>query len=185
MIRRVVIYGNGGSGKSTLARTLAITMRAAHVELDALAFTGDYEPVDPAVLRRAFEDAIGADRWVVEGMHRDELTRALQDADAFVWLDLPLRTVARRLVQRVLVQLVTGRRRHGRRTTLRSARRLELPFVRKTVASHARRRAHGARLVALASSRGVTGVHLRSARQARRWVRDVVDDQRRDVDVVP
>ena len=172
-MRRAVIYGNGGAGKSTLACALADAIGGDAIELDAIAFVGAYEHVDPAVLRAEFESAIASARWVVEGMHRDELKLALAEADTFVWLDLPRRTIARRLIWRLVGQLVAKRQRHGRRTTLASVRSLEVPFIRKTLVGHERRRAHGRTLSVLASRRGVTVVRLTSARAAKRWLRTI------------
>jgi hypothetical protein len=172
-VERVVVYGNGGSGKSTLARAVATAIGADAIEIDAIAFVGEYEHVDPSVLRPRFERALAARRWVVEGMHRDELHLALDRADTFVWLDLPRRTIARRLAGRTLVHLLTGRKRHGRRVTLGTIRRRELPFLRKTLSNHERRRAHGSSFLAAAAERGVTAVHLTSARRARRWLAEV------------
>ena len=173
-VRRVVIYGNGGTGKSTLARALAAALGGPHVEIDGLAFTDDYAHVALEDLRAAFSDAITAhERWVVEGVHRDELTMALEQADTFVWLDLPRRTATRRLVTRIVLHLVTRRVRHGQRTTLRTLRRREVPFVRKTIAAHARRRAHGEAFSTLAARCGVDVVRLTSARHVRRWLREI------------
>ncbi|HUP86836.1 MAG TPA: AAA family ATPase [Acidimicrobiales bacterium] len=170
-MRRVVVYGNGGSGKSTLARALATALGGEAIEIDAIAFDGDYQHVEPTVLRARFESALASDRWVVEGMHRDELSVALEKADTFVWLDLPRHTVARRLIGRVLHQLVSKRERHGRRTTFASLRHREVPFIRKTLVNHERRRHHGRAFTDLASLQGAAVIHLTSATKAERWLR--------------
>ena len=172
-MRRVVVYGNGGAGKSTLARTVADAMGGTHIELDVLAFSDDYAHVAMADLRAGVLLAIAADRWVAEGMHRDELDVALEKADTFVWLDLPRRTIARRLGGRVVTQLVTGRRRHGQRTTVRSLRNREVPFVRKTITGHDRRRVHGEAFSTRAAARGVAVVHLTTPHAVRRWTRQI------------
>lgn len=38
---KIVIYGNSGSGKSTLAKNLAEKYRAAHLDLDTIAWKSD------------------------------------------------------------------------------------------------------------------------------------------------
>lgn len=172
-MRRVVIYGNGGSGKSTVSGALASALGAKAIEIDGIAFDGEYRHVEPTVLRARFESALASNRWVVEGMHRDELSVALKQADTFVWLDLPRRTIARRLIGRVLRQWITKRERHGQRTTLATLRRREVPFIRKTLRSHERRRQHGRKFVEEASSQGVAVIHLTAARKAKRWIRQV------------
>jgi adenylate kinase family enzyme len=158
LVERVVVYGSSGAGKSTLAAPVAAAIRGAHVELDALAFDEGFRHVDQAVLRQRFADVIARSaRWVVEGMHRDQLAVALAEADTFVWLDLPRRTVAHRLLRRYKNE----------------PRRRELAFVVKSIASHPRRRRHGKAFAATAPDRGVGVVHLTSARAATTWARDL------------
>lgn len=170
-VRKVVVYGSSGAGKSAFASELARSLHLEHVEIDVLAYDKDGRHVAHELLRKRFERALEADAWVVEGMHRDELTRALQSADMFVWLDYSKGVVARRLCGRLLRQLVLCKRRHGRRTTARSAVERELPFIRKTLRSYDRRRGHGGALIAGAIGLGIQTHQPRSPADARRLMR--------------
>ena len=164
------MYGSSGVGKSTFAGCLARAVGAEHIEIDLLAYDPAGVHVPQELLRERFEEAIGVDRWVVEGMHRDQLHRALEQSDAFVWLDYPRHVVGRRLIGRMLRQLLLREQRHGRRTTLRSAWQRELPFVAKTLRSYPRRRDHGHDLAARATALGLRVERLPSPRAARRWL---------------
>lgn len=154
-VRRAVVYGSSGAGKSTFAFALASHCEIAHVEIDLLAYDNNGAHVEQELLRERFEHAIAGDGWVVEGMHRDQLYRALASADTFVWLDYPKASVARRLSARLLRQLVLRQQRHGRRTTPVSALRRDLPFIRKTLTNFERRREHGEALAAKATALGL------------------------------
>jgi adenylate kinase family enzyme len=122
--------------------------------------------VDQELLQRRFEEAIAADAWVVEGMHRDQLYRALEDADAFVWLDYPKLVVAWRLTRRLLGQFILRTERHGRRTSVASAWERDVPFIRKAIRNHERRRQHGTALAERARVLGLEVERITSPRRA-------------------
>ena len=172
-MRRVVVYGSSGVGKSTFASELARSHRLKHVEIDLLAYDSEGAHVEHELLRERFHQALAAEAWVVEGMHRDELYRALRSADTFVWLDYPKAVVARRMSVRLLRHLIFRQRRHGRRVTVRSALKRELPFIRKTLASYERRRTHGQALMNEAAALGLRRHHPRSPSEAGRLVRSM------------
>ena len=165
---RVVVYGSSGAGKSRLAAELARRTGGDHVEIDLLAFDAAGDHVDPSELCRRFAAATPPDgRWVVEGMHRDQLEAALAHADLFVWLDVGRRTIARHLVARTLRHLVTRRPRHGRAVTVASVLRADARFIAKSVRRVPDRRRHAQRLAALAAAaHGGPVVHLTSSRDA-------------------
>ena len=169
----MVVYGSSGAGKSSLAARIAAVIDAAHVEIDVLAYDEAAVRVEQSELRHRFATASRVERWVVEGMHRDQLTAAIPSADLLIWLDLPRRTIARRLVFRMISHLVTGRPRHGRRVTFRSVVGREVPFIVKSVRSVPRRRRHGRALNDLAKDAGVEVLHLTSASAAHRYLRGV------------
>lgn len=172
-MRRAVVYGSGGAGKSTFASELARQRQIAHIEIDLLAFDSNGIHVPQELLRERFEGAIAADGWVVEGMHRDQLYRALDAADIFVWLDYSKAVVVRRLGARLFRQLVLRRERHGRKTSARSALDRELPFMRKTLRNHGRRRVHGEALAVKATSLGVRVQRVSSPSGASRLLRSL------------
>jgi adenylate kinase family enzyme len=140
-LRRILVYGNSGSGKSTAAARLAGTLQVPHVEIDVLAFDHRRRPVDFDLLGSRIRAALASDGWMLEGMHRDELRRAMSRADTFIWLDTPLRIVATRLARRSLGLLLRRQQRHGRAVTIRSWARAELPFLVGALRKHGLRRA--------------------------------------------
>jgi len=100
--QRIVVLGNTSSGKSTMAAHLANLIGGKHVELDALYWLPNWtESETPAFQSRIREAIEGQPRWASSGNY---ITRAQDilwpEADTLVWLDLPLRTVLRRVVAR-------------------------------------------------------------------------------------
>lgn len=171
-VRRVVVYGSSGSGKSVFASQLAALGLEPHVEIDVLAYD-DGIHVEQAELQQRFGSFITGDTWVVEGMHRDQLEVAIPRADVFVWIDIPRRIVTYRLVTRTLRHALRRHPRHGRRVSLHSLVRRELPFIIKSVRSVPRRQEHARRLADLARASDVEVVQLSSSRTVRAWVQEL------------
>ena len=94
---RLHIIGGGGSGKTTLARRLAALHDVPHVELDVA------DTVAPP-------DTDGG--WVTEGIFIFGVEPLLAAADTILWLDLPWRVAARRIVWRHLYLSAAGRNPH-------------------------------------------------------------------------
>lgn len=145
-----------------MAVRLASSLAVPHVEIDALAYDPQRAPVAFEALEACFGSAIESDGWVVEGMHRDQLRSALLVADTFVWVDLTRARVAVNLLRRSVWLLASRRERHGRRVTLSSMVRDEMPFIRKTVRRHGDRKKYGEQFLADAAERGLTVAHLRT-----------------------
>ncbi|MCO6011063.1 hypothetical protein NE236_39520 [Actinoallomurus purpureus] len=164
---RVLIAGISGAGKTTLARWLSEQHGLPRYELDALHHGPGW------VKRPAFESDVkefsARDRWVTE----DQYHRALGDllwerADTVVWLDLPRRTVMWRVVRRSIVRSVTRRPLwNGNRESFRDWLDADHP-IRWAWSQYDRRRRETAERAARHPA--VTVVHLRTARQARRWL---------------
>jgi hypothetical protein len=80
-----------------------------HVELDALNWGPNWTDVSAEVLRARVEQALSSSGWVVDGSYHGKLgDSVLERADFIVWLDLPFRTVARRIWSRTLRRIRTG-----------------------------------------------------------------------------
>ena len=128
--RRILVAGTSGSGKTTLAVRIAAVLEVPHVEIDSLFHGPSW------TRRRSFEEDVrrfsGESCWVTEWQY-DSVRALLADrADLLVWLDLPRRTVMRRVVQRTIVRRL-------RRQTLWNGN-IEPPL--RTIFHLHRRRAH-------------------------------------------
>lgn len=111
--RRIHIIGGSGSGKSTLARAIASSRALPVYDLDAVAYEHGAGVKRSLDARRADVRRIaGQPGWVTEGIFlwwTDELLRA---ADVILWLDLPWRIGARRVVIRHARASIAGTNRH-------------------------------------------------------------------------
>ncbi|WP_063786309.1 MFS transporter [Streptomyces acidiscabies] len=170
-LRRIVVGGISGAGKTTLASSLARALDIPHIEMDAL-YHG------PGWTHRAqFPDDVErvtrAPAWICDAQYHWVVGDLLGErADTFVWLDLPRRTVMRRVLRRSVVRAATGRELwHGNRETWRSMLRNPHHPLRWAWSQHATRRTETAAYLALHP--GLTVVRLTSAGQARQWLRSV------------
>ena len=65
LVRRVVVIGTTGSGKSTLAERLAAQTGLRVIELDALFWGKDWQPVPLDLFRHRVERETKGDGWIV------------------------------------------------------------------------------------------------------------------------
>jgi adenylate kinase family enzyme len=106
-VRRVSVVGNSGSGKSTLARELAASLGVPHLELDSVFHQPGWEPLAQDEFRRLVTARAGEDGWVIDGNYSAVRPIVWARADTVVWLDLPKRTVMRRVAWRTVRRAVT------------------------------------------------------------------------------
>lgn len=115
-MRRIAIVGPAGSGKTTLARQLADGLGLTHIELDHLYHRSGWREVPPEQFRTDLVAAMAAASggWVVCGNYQSR-AQGLHTgaADTIVWLDLPRRTVMRRLILRTVRRTVTREKPFG------------------------------------------------------------------------
>jgi len=106
-MRRVAVIGTTGSGKSWLAERLAERVGLRVIELDALFWGRDWQPVPVDLFRHRVERETGDDGWVVVGNYGQVRDLVWRPADTLVWLDLPLPLVMGRLLRRTVKRAVT------------------------------------------------------------------------------
>jgi adenylate kinase family enzyme len=107
-VRRVSVIGSAGSGKSTLASSLARAMGVPFLELDSVFHQAGWTPLPEPEFRRRVAAAVRGESWVVDGSYSAVRDLVWARADTVLWLDLPKRTVMRRIVWRTL-RRVAGR----------------------------------------------------------------------------
>jgi adenylate kinase family enzyme len=117
--RRIVVKGTSGAGKTTFAVEAAERLGLTFVELDAIHHGPNWSAPTAeefqSRVRRAMAEA--SDGWVIDGNYDSKLGHLVVDeADAIVWLDLPLLIkvgrVCRRSIPRIRnrVELWNGNR---------------------------------------------------------------------------
>lgn len=95
------MVGTSGAGKSTLARALAGRLGADFLELDSVFHQADWTPLPTEEFRRRVSAAAAGERWVIDGNYTSKVRDLVwARADTVVWLDLPRRTVMRRIIWR-------------------------------------------------------------------------------------
>jgi adenylate kinase family enzyme len=79
-----------------------------YVELDAIFHQPGWTPLPAEQFRRRVTAIASGDGWVIDGNYTAVLPLVWERADSVVWLDLPRRTVMRRIIWRS-VRRVAGR----------------------------------------------------------------------------
>ena len=107
-MQRVSVVGTSGVGKSTVSRELARRLGASWLELDSVYHQAGWTPLDTAEFRARVAAVAAGERWVIDGGYSAVRDLVWARADTVVWLDLPRRTVMRRISCRTL-RRVAGR----------------------------------------------------------------------------
>lgn len=105
-MQRVVIVGTTGAGKTTFGQALASKLSTTFTELDALYWRVNWTPAEDFVLQ--VEQALKAEKWVVDGNYSKVQGLVFARADTVIWLDYSFGAKLWRLFRR------TCRRAFGR-----------------------------------------------------------------------
>lgn len=125
-MRRVSIVGSPGSGKTTVGRRLAAHLEVPFVELDAIVHQPGWTELPRDEFRARVGELVAEDGWVVDGNYSAVQDLVWARADTVVWLDLPRRTVMRRVVMRTVRRAFTRERLwNGNREPLTNFYRLD------------------------------------------------------------
>lgn len=102
-----MIVGTTGSGKSTLAKKISEKHGLKRIELDAIHWLPDWKEIDKQEFLRLTDQAIQAERWVVDGNYRAVRDIIWQKAEAIIWLDYSFPRNFWQLFSRSICRLVT------------------------------------------------------------------------------
>ena len=108
-MQRVSVVGPSGSGKTTVATRISNLLGLPHLELDAIHWQPNWTPLGIDALRDRVAEFTDGDRWVVDGNYSSVRDLITPKADTVVWLRYRRALVMRRLVQRSVRRVISGR----------------------------------------------------------------------------
>ncbi len=171
---RVIVIGNTCAGKSTLAREIAETLDLRFVDLDALFWKPDWQQTECAEFREKIVEATAGTGWVVAGNYVEHRDLFWGRADHIIWLDIQLRLVLKRVVQRSYRRWRTQELLWGtNREDLASHLKLwdpEASLLSWAVKNHTVRRKDFAAAMVDERWRRATFLRFRSNEDARTWL---------------
>lgn len=104
--RRIAVHGASGSGKTSFAASIAHRLNVPVLELDSIYHQPHWTPLELGEFRTLVTGFTDQSEWVCEGNYRAVRDIVWARADLIVILDLPRRTVMRRLVARTTRRLL-------------------------------------------------------------------------------
>ncbi len=172
--RRIVVVGTSGSGKTTMARRLAEALGVPHVELDALHWGPGWTPPPIEEFRQETAQALSGETWTTDGNYGGVRDIVWSRADTLVWLDYALPVVLWRVTSRTILRIATRQELwHGNRESLRTSFLSRDSIILWALTTYHRRRREYPTLFRRPEYSHLQVVHLRSVRQARRWLEEV------------
>ena len=171
------MVGTSGAGKSTLAAGLARALDADFLELDSVFHQPGWVPLPREEFRRRVAAAAAGERWVFVGNYTSQVKDLVwARADTVVWLDLPRRTVMRRIIWRSFrraagrVELWNGNRERWRNFFALDKEESVIAWAWQT---YAPRRERYLAAMADAGNSHLEFVRLTSPGQVRRFLQDL------------
>lgn len=98
--QRIVVIGSTCAGKSTLGADLAERLSVRFIDLDALYWAPNWQPVPLDEFRRRVDKATKASGWVLAGSYSSQWDISWARAEAVVWLDIALLSIVARIMKR-------------------------------------------------------------------------------------
>jgi hypothetical protein len=146
-----------------------------HVEFDALFWEANWTEAPTDVFRDRVARATAGDGWVACGYYSRSQDVVWPRADTLVWLDPPLRVIARRAIQRTVWRSLrrTDLWGSGNREKLSNLWNKDESLFLWAKREHARRIEQFTAAIASPAASHLTVVRLRSPSAARQWLRSV------------
>jgi adenylate kinase family enzyme len=170
-MNRISVIGTSGSGKTAFANKFAGILRIPHVEPDALHWEADWVPAHREVFRSRVREAVGSERWVVDGNYSKSARDLVWGrADTIVWLDFSFTVTIGRVLRRTIYRLATGEKRcNGNREKVGLALSRD-SILLWALQRYKRHRMEYPLLLATQEQRGARIVRLHSPKEADRWL---------------
>ncbi|GGI16257.1 DNA topology modulation protein FlaR [Gottfriedia solisilvae] len=105
--KRIHIIGSVGSGKTTLAKNISNILSIPYYELDNIVWkrTSNGDIRNSMDDRDAiFQNIIGQDYWIVEGVHYEWVKKSFELADMILLLDVSKKKRKYRILKRFILQ---------------------------------------------------------------------------------
>lgn len=102
-MKKILIIGSGGAGKSTFARRLHELTGVELFHLDKLHWKPNWVEPTKAEWKRAVEDLIKKDSWIMDGNYGGTMEMRFAACDTVIFLDLPRAICVWRAIKRVLL----------------------------------------------------------------------------------
>lgn len=157
-----------------MGAALARLLGACFLELDSLKHQAGWKPLPEAEFRARVAAVTTGERWVIDGNYRGVQDLVWARAETVVWLDLPRRTVMRRVIWRSFwraarrTELWNGNRERWRNFFSLDAQQSVVVWAWQT---HASTRARYEAAMADPSNAHLRFIRLRSPAEVQRFLR--------------
>jgi len=103
--RRIYILGSMGGGKTTLAKIISKKLNLPDYDLDNIFWKRKYDlKRGDKECKKLLDKIIKKDKWIIEGVYSRWVKSGVKRSQLVVWLDLPFKTIAYRLIKRKILR---------------------------------------------------------------------------------
>ncbi|MEP1871718.1 MAG: adenylate kinase [Paraglaciecola sp.] len=87
-MKKVNVIGTSGSGKSHFSKRLAEALDSTYIEMDAMLWQPDWQPLDTSEFVMTIQEIISNPSFVLDGNHSKTNSVKWSVVDTIIWLDL-------------------------------------------------------------------------------------------------